>query len=746
MPGQPRAPLQPGVPVAGIPVQPGRPAQPGVPVQARPGVPVAARPAPGVPVAPGTMVPPGYSAAPMPVGARRKRYRKSPFLNAISHPLVILGVIVLVVAGLAGTAIYFSKDIAKWFGGKPIPGDEAISELIDRLHELADILADVNNPRTYRDAQPRLQSWAARMAEWAPKVQELRQVTPDQQEHLRKKYETRLKEAYERAVAQQNRLASLSGFPPGTFGRPIVLPPMLAWDRPLVSEDYSYNTGPFASGPTPVQPAATLESQYGADKVAQVEVLGVPADQRGFVVERLREASAGATVQTTPGGGDLVAAKLAPVADLQGLAAKINLGTTSVDPAKRKISVQADLARFPQPLPPEATNPAHEDYYKANLAELSCPDANRRREAAERLKNAEPRELKEEIAKGLLGLMADNNAATRRSAMEAWAVWRTTATATQAVKILLTLTRDPDAVVRGSAFRALGDVKDPATVEPMIRLLGDADSRNEATQCLTAMGSVAEKGVLQCLSDPSAEVRTQAWRILEQIATKQSVPALVQLLDQQNKDVCQQVLPILARLKDERAMPAAGELLGHKELRHAAVRFFEEMGPAAEKTMIACAKHADENVVAAAIEVLEKIGTAECVPVVLEVAAGDNFFARINAFRILERLKDPRSIVPLVEMLGNHMQRHSASQVLKKMGPAAEDVAIKGLKHPNKDVGMACLEILQEIGTEKSLKEIQPYTRVRDGFVRMAAARAMDAIASRTQANPFKKPEEEEEK
>jgi HEAT repeat protein len=259
------------------------------------------------------------------------------------------------------------------------------------------------------------------------------------------------------------------------------------------------------------------------------------------------------------------------------------------------------------------------------------------------------------------------------------------------------------------------------------------------------MGPVAEKAVLQCLGHPNTEVRAQAWRILGQIATKQSVPALLQLLQQNNKEVAKQVLPILARLKDERAMAAVGELLGNKDLRFAAIQFFQEMGPAAEKTVLTYAKHANEEVVAAAMEILQQIGTAECVPVVLEVAAGDNFAARLNAFRILERLKDPRSIVPLAEMLADPMVRHSAAQVLKKMGPAAEDVAIKGLKHPKRDVGMACLEILGEIGTEKSLKEIQPYTRVRDAFVRMAAARAMEAIASRTQANPFKEAEEQDE-
>ncbi|MCR4412606.1 MAG: hypothetical protein NUV77_09305, partial [Thermoguttaceae bacterium] len=481
MGGYPGSPLQPTAPIAGVPVQPGVPLPTGVPVQpaqpvlpvAQPATPVVARPAPGA------AVPPGYAPAPIPVGMRRRRYRRSPLLNAISHPLVVLGVIVLVVAGLAGTAIYFSKDIAQWFSGKPIPGDEAIRELIDRLHELADILADVNSPRTYQAAQPRLQAWASRMAEWAPKVRELREVTPEQQEHLRKKYETRLKQAYDRVAAQQNRLASLSGFPPGTFGRPIALPPMLTWDGPLVSEDYSYNAGAWPGTQTPPQAPspATFESRYGADKVAQVEVLGVPGDQRKFVASRLEEASAGATVQMAPAGGDLVSAKIAPVVDLQAFAAKINLGTASVDPAKRKISIQADLSRFPQPLPPEATNPTHADYYKANLAELSCPDASRRRDAAERLKNSEPREMKEEIAKALVNLMSDNSPMARRAAMEAWVAWRTTSTTPQAVKILLTLARDPDSSVRGTAFRTLGEVKDPTTVEPVLRLLGEADTQ-----------------------------------------------------------------------------------------------------------------------------------------------------------------------------------------------------------------------------------------------------------------------------
>jgi HEAT repeat protein len=720
-------PAVPAQPVPAIPVQ----ARPAVPAQAVPAIPVPAHPAapaPGVPVNP---------ALGAPVIAPRRRYRQSGFSKAISHPMVILGIIVLVVGGLTGLGIYFAGDIAKLFAGKPIPGDEAVRGYIDLFNALADALAEIRDPQSAMSAMPRFQALQDRERELHPKVAEFNQATPEQREHLRKKYETRLKEAIGRVEKEVNRILALQGFGPRTYRPPMLAPKQYSWDGPLAGifgEEQKPEPSPGTTDPRP------------QDKTARVEIVGVPAGQRNFVDERLREASAEARVSLDATGGDVVSASVTPVADLDAFAARINLGTPKVDASKRTITVQADLEKFPKPMAPEAKNPAHAGFYKANLAELACPDGARRREAADRLKGVEPKELHEEIAKALLPLMSDNAPQTRRAGAEAWAVWRTPATAAEGSRLLLALAREQDHQLRSAAFKALGELKDPQTAEPLARMLSDFSLRGPASECLESMGPAAQKAILPLLTSSDHSMRSAAREVFEKIATKDSVPALVELLAQKKGDFaqCREILQVLAKLKDERALAPMAQLLGDRQAGHAVKEFFIQMGRPAEKVMVESLQDPKEEVATDAMEVLEKIGTPECLPAVLEAVKGENHRVRWAGFRLLERLKDPKSVLPLAEMLAEPSLRHSAGQVLRKIGPAAEDVVLKGLKHPDRQVGMTCLEILKDVGTEKSFKELKPLTRVKDFSVRRQATETLNAIAMRTQGSPFSAPEDEE--
>jgi HEAT repeat protein len=507
-----------------------------------------------------------------------------------------------------------------------------------------------------------------------------------------------------------------------SFGRPPLTPPGM-----------SPFSGPPSSSPPPEDEVQKFTRECGPDKILTVTVEGVPGEQTSFVYAKIREAAGARGVLRTPSPGT-VTATVGPVGDVQAAAKRIDFGqVTQVDPAGRKIAVKADPGKFPEPIKPEATNPTHSDYVKANLAELKCPDPDRRSQAASRLRRADVKQDRDEVAKALVALMSDNDPSTRREAMGAWAACQTPATTADATAVLLKLLADQDTLVRAGAWEALGAVKDEQAVAAVAKMLLDKDktTRGEAANCLAKMGPAAEKTLLEYLKHTDKDVQREAARVFAQVATRQSTPALLEYLEGPDADLAKASLQILAKLKDPKAIEPVARLLGNKALAHEAARMLIETGPAAEKAVIAVAKSGDQEALSGAMTVLDKIGTAECIPVVIQAAASNDTQAAWAAFRILERVKDERSIVPMAELLVSIHHRHHAANVLKAIGPPAEDIMLKGLKLRDTQVVRECLAILGAIGTEKSLRPIKAL-RSRDRWVIDSARQAYAAIAARS--------------
>lgn len=738
----PAAPVAPGVPVGGGPVR-------GVPV---PGVPAQGVPVPGVPVAgvrPGTPVPGGQAGGPgnppsMGAGssiptaglgpttgpiivAARRRYGKSPLAAFFSHPVVLLCIVGVLLAGGAAVAVWLLKDAAPVvLEQKLLPGEEAIRGYIDILNELADVLATIKDEPTAMAAMPKMQSLQKREAELAPKAAEYNKLTEEQRFHLKKKYETRVNEVTARIQKEMDRLAALSGRP---SRRMQVRTKAFAWTGPMGSM--------FGDDNEPEQPPGGMQTTTGgsdssATRTARVEVLRVPPDAKTFVEERIREA-AGDARATFDSGADMISATVSPVADMQALAARIDLGTAKVDAAKGSISIQADPAKFPQPRSPAATNPAHADFVQANLTELRCPDSSRRREAAERLKDATPNNLAPDVARALVAMMSDNNPKNRQAAIEAWIPWKTPASTGDATRILVRMLKEKDTELRAVVFKALGEIKDPQTAPEVAKCLAGFGN-DDAKACLIAMGPAAEQAVLPLLSSSDHGARTAAGEILAKVATKQSVPALLELLGQKKSGFeMVEIIRLLAKLKDERATPVMIRLLGDFQTQSQAVEYFVLMGADGERPLLDALDGAEEKTAEGIFAALDRVGTKECTQQVLNVlTTTENFTLRRTGLKILGRLRDPKAIPVLIEMFSNRMVREEAGEIVVKYGPAAEDAAIKGLKHSNPLVRGGCFYVLSKIGTEKSLKELKPLTQARDKEVRQLAIQTVDAITART--------------
>lgn len=215
---------------------------------------------------------------------------------------------------------------------------------------------------------------------------------------------------------------------------------------------------------------------------------------------------------------------LSPVADVRALAGKIDFGTvTEMDEGARRIVVRVDPTKLPEPLPPEVTNPLSPDFYRQNLADLKSWDKDRRKRAVGRLKAAQAKELREEIAAALTEqLRQSEDGWMRTDIIETLPAW---ADADQLFPTFVALIGDTDDRVARDAVKALGRLKDPRAVAPLLSL-ADPHRAGEVVDALKQMGAAAEDELLARVDDPDEKVRKIVIKSLGEVGTQKSEATL----------------------------------------------------------------------------------------------------------------------------------------------------------------------------------------------------------------------------
>jgi len=252
--------------------------------------------------------------------------------------------------------------------------------------------------------------------------------------------------------------------------------------------------------------------------------------------------------------------------------------------------------------------------------------------------------------------------------------------------------------VRAAAARALGGIKDPRAVEPLIAALKDEDS----------------------------DVRKAAARALGEIKDPRAVE------------------PLIAALEDEelRVRAAAAEALG-------------QIGDArAVAPLIAALKDTDKYVRKAATEALGKIGAPAVESLSAALKDTDKYVRKAAAYALGE-IKDPRAVEPLIAALRDSDVREAAAEALDRLGwkPGKDESAgwywmakcewekcvalgasavaplIAALKDTDKYVRKAAAEALGQIGEVRAIEPLitslrstdDPYTRsdVAQALVRL---------------------------
>ncbi len=156
--------------------------------------------------------------------------------------------------------------------------------------------------------------------------------------------------------------------------------------------------------------------------------------------------------------------------------------------------------------------------------------------------------------------------------------------------------------------------------------------------------------------------------------------------------------------------------------------------------MVSLAGDPDETVRRAALTVLANHGTKEHLSLLIKGLNDPDAQTRATVAKGLGRLKDPRAIEPLANLLATGQsdpnyyrpaRESAASEALIRMGAVAEPAVLALLKEKNVETRIQACNILKQIGTKKSLGPLKDTTLNPSKELSEAAADACRSIQAR---------------
>jgi S1-C subfamily serine protease len=227
----------------------------------------------------------------------------------------------------------------------------------------------------------------------------------------------------------------------------------------------------------------------------------------------------------------------------------LDRGTTDVVTNPRN---PKDPKPEPEPKPPPVLVSDRKKYTEAEITqlldELKADDAGKKNAALEKLKGAEPiAKQRAEVSRACEALLdKKEDVFVRRNAAAVLGVWGDA----MAVDILIEHfgSNEDDIFLKQTALESVGMLKAEKAIDPVIKSLGDFFLRGHAVKSLKLMGPIAEKKVLELLTNADVTIRAEACGILGQIGTRNSIAPLQNLAKDPNADVKKAAADALATI------------------------------------------------------------------------------------------------------------------------------------------------------------------------------------------------------
>jgi HEAT repeat protein len=316
----------------------------------------------------------------------------------------------------------------------------------------------------------------------------------------------------------------------------------------------------------------------------------------------------------------------------------------------------------------------------------------------------------------------------------------------QAVPALLQTLQNSDESegVRQAAEQALLKIGDPQACSGLLQAL-HSDRRGSIIVAIRHMGAQAIPILLQALQDKNLVwMRREIIRSLGEIGDPRAVPALLQMLQDESKQINEkdEVVAALVKIDDPQAVPALLQLLRKERISQKEHNWWSDetkktLGrirkPQSISAVLKVLQDEDANLRMAAAEVLGEIGSLQVIPALAQALLHDeNAGVRKAAAKALGKIGDTRAVPDLLQALRNEEgdARAIAAKALGLIGdPQAVFALAQVLLHDeNTGVRKAAADALGNIGDSQATPALVKALQDEDASLRMTVAAALAKI------------------
>lgn len=351
---------------------------------------------------------------------------------------------------------------------------------------------------------------------------------------------------------------------------------------------------------------------------------------------------------------------------------------------------------------------------------LADADANVRAAAAEALGKIGG----SEAAGALLGALDSGDGALRLGALDALERLRIAPPAARLAEL------SQERALRRPAFRLLGLSDEPEALPILAGGVADP-SRSCREAALIAVAQLRARRSPADLAPLAAGLRDAALR-------EPSLPVWsVEAARSEDRRVAEGAVRVLAWLGDPSRAPAIAEAAEDEDLRPAVLEALGDLGPRAGPALAGTLPRLSPGARVTALAALARLGDASVLPDLLSMAAGEDEALRAAAVEALGRLGDLRAVPALAALLDHPDAGASgpaavALAALASRGEAARaEVLARCRPVPEGRVAAAQLRLLGQVGDGADLPTCHRALRDPRPATRVAAARALEALAAR---------------
>ena len=275
--------------------------------------------------------------------------------------------------------------------------------------------------------------------------------------------------------------------------------------------------------------------------------------------------------------------------------------------------------------------------------------------------------------------------------------------------------------IREQAIRALGEIKDPSAIKPLIRRLKKGGTPSKyIKRALLGMGEEAVSPLIDLLGDEKQVVRLRVINILGGTRNTKAVEALIQMLNVDDGWVRREAVISLGVIGDMRAIDSLIPMLEDK---------FDYVHKEADKSLYRLGWQPEGSPPIPDIKTL--VANSDVEGLIKATAFEKDILIRIAAADALGEFSDPRAIAPLISLLKEDWPGApymNAVNSLAKIGSPAVEPLIQLLQDGNQNIRAGTANALGKIGDTKAIDALISNLWDNIPFVRWSAADALGAI------------------